>query len=104
MNNLISRNAVVAIIEKKRLMVGKHDLSAEYKLAGVQEEIENLPTAYDMDKVVEQLKINTEIAHQKYMDCNYDTPAVEYAIYGTQYHERRKCLDIVKSGGIECNQ
>lgn len=51
-----------------------------------------------MSEVVEQLKINTEIAHQKYMDCNSDTPAVEYAICGTQYQERRKCLDIVNSG------
>lgn len=51
-----------------------------------------------MSEVVEQLKINTEIAHQKYMDCNSDTPAVEYAICGTQYQERRKCLDIVSSG------
>lgn len=51
-----------------------------------------------MSEVVEQLKINTEIAHQKYMDCNSDTPAVEYVICGTQYQERRKCLDIVSSG------
>ena len=48
-NDLISRSAVIAIIEKKRLMVGKHDLSVEYKLAGVQEEIENLPRL-DIDK------------------------------------------------------
>lgn len=51
-----------------------------------------------MSEVVERLKINTEIAHQKYMDCNSDTPAVEYAICGTQHQERRKCLDIVNSG------
>ena len=48
-NDLISRSAVIAIIEKKRLLVGKHDLSAEYKLAGVQEEIENLSVC-DIDK------------------------------------------------------
>ncbi len=59
------------------------------------------PAAYDVDKVVERLETDTEIAHKRYIDCNSNTPTVEYAIRGTQYQERRKCLNIVKSGGIE---
>ncbi len=54
-DDLISRRAVITIIENKRLLVGKHDLSAEYKLTGVQEQIERLSVAYDVDKVVEQI-------------------------------------------------
>lgn len=54
-DDLISRRVVITIIENKRLLVGKHDLSAEYKLAGVQEQIERLSVAYDVDKVVEQI-------------------------------------------------
>ena len=55
-NDLISRSSAVAIIEKQRLLVGKHNLSVEYNLASVQEEIEQLPIAYDVDKVVEKLE------------------------------------------------
>lgn len=55
MSDLISRSAVIEIIEKKRLLVGKHDLSAEYKLAGAQEEIENLPIC-DIDKNLDTLE------------------------------------------------
>jgi len=54
-NDLISRSAVIAIIENKRLSTGKRDLSTEYALADVQEKIEKLKTAYDVDKVVEQI-------------------------------------------------
>lgn len=60
-NDLISRNSVIAIIENKRLMVGKHDLSAEYKLAGIQEKIENLPAAYDVDKVCRKINENKDM-------------------------------------------
>lgn len=87
-NDLISRSAVIAIIEKKRLMVGKHDLSAEYKLAGVQEEIENLPTAYDVDKVVEQLKENSFV------------PGDKIGVSDAKIIMSEKAVEIVKSGGI----
>lgn len=87
-NGLIGRSAVIAIIEKKRLTVGKHDLSAEYKLAGVQEEIENLPTAYDVDKAVEQLE---KLPHGKYSDD-----------YGKGFSAGiNAAIGIVKSGGME---
>lgn len=58
------------------------------------------PTAYDVDKVIERLKHDTEIALKRYMACNEDTLPVAYTRYSTQYKERRKCLEIFKSGGI----
>lgn len=77
--DLISRSAVIAIIEKKRLMVGKHDLSAEYKLTGAQEEIENLPIAYNVDKVCKKISENKEI--DNLIDADH-------------------AIKIVKSGGV----
>ena len=68
---------------------------------GIREVINEQPTAYDVDKVVEQLEEKTEIAYNRYMDCSPNTPPSVYARYGTQYNERKLCLKIVKSGGIE---
>lgn len=88
-NDSISRSALMQSLRNNVLV----DVTPKLEQA-----IEEQPTAYDMDKVVEQLENDTELAHKRYMACNSDTPAVEYAIRGTQYQERRKCLDIVKSG------
>ena len=90
--DLISRSALMQSLRNNVLV----DVTPNLEQA-----IAEQPTAYGLDKVVDRLEIDTEIARQKYMDCNSDTPSVEYAICGTQYHERIKCLDIVKSGGIE---
>ncbi len=56
------------------------------------------PAAYDVDRVVKQLEEKTEIAYNRYMDCSPNTPPSVYARYGTQYNERKSCLEIVKSG------
>lgn len=58
-------------------------------LVDVQRVIESQPTAYDVDKVVEQLEEKTEIAYNRYMDCSPNTPPSVYARYGTQYNERK---------------
>lgn len=79
----------------------EYDYCTKDILDKVDDLVQKQPTAYDLDKAVERLETNTEIAYKRYMDCNSDTPAVEYAIRGTQYQERRKCLELVKSGGIE---
>ncbi len=60
-SDLISRREVITIIENKRLSVGKRDLSVEYTLADVQEKIEKLDVAHDVDKVVEQLQKRKEL-------------------------------------------
>lgn len=87
-NDLISRSAVIEMIKKKRLMVGKHDLSAEYKLLGVQEEIENLPTAYDVDKVTDAIEyLDRYIYNGEFATCR-DALVI-----------LKDVLEIVKSGG-----
>lgn len=69
-------------------------------LSDVQMVPEKRPTAYDVGKVIERLEHDTEIALKRYMNCNADTLPVIYTRYSTQYKERRKCLEIFKSGGI----
>ena len=91
-NDLISRKAVIELIENC------HVLEDAYCLVDY---INELTVAYDVDKVVERLEEKTEIAYNRYMDCSPNTPPSVYARYGTQYNERKLCLEIVKSGGIE---
>lgn len=59
------------------------------------------PTAYDLDKVVEQLEEKTELAYRRYMDCPSYSPCSEK--YRTQYMERKMCLEIVKGGEVNGN-
>lgn len=70
-------------------------------LSDVQMVLEKQPTAYDVEKVIERLEHDTEIALKRYMNCNADTLPVTYTRYSTQYKERRKCLEIVKQCGRE---
>lgn len=60
--------------------------------------LDAVPTAYDLEKVVEQLEKEKELAYKRYKDCNSFTPAVVYTRYAAQYQERRECLETVKSG------
>lgn len=64
-------------------------------------DIESQPTAYDVDKVVEQMEKDTELAYNRYMDCSPNAPQSVVARYSTQYQERARCLEIIKSGGID---
>lgn len=56
-NDLISRSADIVIIENKRLQTGKHNLSVEYALADLQEKIERLNTAYNMNKLLKDIEL-----------------------------------------------
>lgn len=60
--------------------------------------LRDIPTAYDVDKVVEQLEEAERLAHKRYMDCPVSSPC--HVRYQTQYMEREKCLEIVKAGGV----
>lgn len=78
-NDLISRSAVIAIIQKeieRTASYAEHDTQIN-----IMHGVEALPTAYDVDKVVEQLNSAKKIM----------MPVLDYA----------KAVKIVKSGGIE---
>ena len=88
-NDLISRSAVIDVIKR-------HECDTSRIMEGVME----LPTAYDVDKVVERLKLELNLADKEKERCARENPlqfdeAKEYA------RGMAVSMDIVKSGGIE---
>lgn len=55
-----------------------------------------MPTAYDLDGVLKELREKTELAYRRYIDCPAESPC--YVRYQTQYYERKRCLEIVEGG------
>lgn len=88
-DDLISRKAVIELIENKRLNVGKDELSKEYLLADLQDDVEKMQTAYDMDKVVEQLDKASD-----YYECE------EQGREHVQMVDLTEAIEIVKEGGV----
>lgn len=64
----------------------------------VADAIEKWNTRKPIEKIVEELEEKVELAHKRYVDCPVNSPC--YERYRTQYNERRMCLDIVESGGV----
>lgn len=64
----------------------------------IKDVVNTMPTAYDVDKVLEQLKEKVELAYKRYMDCDPYSPC--FSRYRSQYYEREMCLEIVKGGGV----
>ena len=62
------------------------------------------PTAYDMDKVVEQLEEEKEIAHADFDEyVNEVCPSLD-ADYDDLYHMGlERGIEIVKGGGVDAN-
>ena len=60
--------------------------------------IEDAPTAYDVDKVVEQLEEKSELARKKCTIYPVHNPL--YDRHDTQYQDLKMCLEIVKGGGV----
>lgn len=64
----------------------------------VKDVVNNMQTAYDVDKVVEQLEEKVRLAERRYFDTPTNSPCHDR--YKTQYNERAMCLEIVKGGGV----
>ena len=60
--------------------------------------VEDRPTAYDVDKVVEQLEEKSELARKKCTIYPVHNPL--YDRHDTQYQDLKMCLEIVKGGGV----
>ena len=56
------------------------------------------PTAYDVDRVVEQLEEKSELARKKCTIYPVHNPL--YDRHDTQYQDLKMCLEIVKGGGV----
>ena len=91
MSDLISRKALLTELSK-------WDISKMYFPADFKELVENQPTAYDLDKVVEQLKDCEEDHVTKYE--NAFTFRGECFENG-KYRAYRHAIEIVKGGSDE---
>ena len=89
MSDLISRSKVISVLEQleEHSLTGKMDISNAIYL------LENQPTAYDIDKVVEELKKNASRYTKKYV-----TPYGNNGYKDTKAISIHKAIEIVKSG------
>lgn len=99
-NDLISRSALSKKICNKKCDVPRFETEAELnafllglnaKQIAVMECLSNMPTAYDVDKVVERLR--KEISDCMCDECDRHTDC--------DTCRAEKAVEIVKSGGIE---
>lgn len=94
-NDLISRSALLE--EMKKFTVNQRYLISE-EIWGM---VENAPTAYDVEKVIDWLEKDVELAYKRHMECDSETHPVVRERYATQYQERANCLQIVRTGGVK---
>lgn len=92
MSDLISRSKAISVLEQleEHSLTGKMDISNAIYL------LENQPTAYDIDKVVEELQENASRYTKK-----YTTPYGNNGYRDTKAISIHKAIDIVKRGGKE---
>lgn len=92
MSDLISRSKVISVLEQleEHSLTGKMDISNAIYL------LENQPTAYDIDKVVEELEENASRYTKKYA-----TPYGNNGYRDTKAISIHKAIEIVKQGGKE---
>ena len=86
MSDLISRKKVIDILEKEKSLRCSYD--ADIAIFSIEKGIRELPTAYDVDKVVEELKTDSSVK-----------------LYGSQNSDNymipvNRVIKIVKQGSV----
>ena len=97
-DDLISRKDVITIIENMIFEVGK-DLSKSYLLQDAKERIRRLNTAFDKEKVIEELKEMATHSASCKNQCEFGS--TEYFDYMGAEVAYRTTIEIVEKGGIE---
>ena len=99
MSDLISRSDVLELLYK---IFDKYCMSTDKNISigksfgtSVFEEIRNIPTAYDIDKVVEELEENASRYTKKYL-----TPYGNNGYRDTKAISVNKAIEIVKHDGV----
>lgn len=90
MNDLISRNRAISILEQ----LEEHSLSGKMDISNAIYLLKNQPTAYDLDNVVEELEIERKTANNTYNSFNMSVDLGR--VFGLE-----KAIEIVKQGGKE---
>ena len=91
MSDLISRSKAISVLEQleEHSLTGKMDISNAIYL------LESQPTAYDIDKVVEELEKNASRYTKKYV-----TPYGNNGYKDTKAISIRKAIEIAKHGSV----
>ena len=100
MSDLISRSELYDELGNKLtwLMAYGDDVYLDVG-SDIKDVIDNMPTAYDIDKVVEELEELDVKSITRYKNGNFgDFDGVEY------YIKKREAIEIVKQGGYEENK
>ena len=93
MSDLISRKKVIDILEKEKSLRCSYD--ADITIFSIERCIRELPTAYLVDKVVEELEENASRYTKK-----YNTPYGNNGYRDVKAISIRKGIEIVKQGGV----
>lgn len=92
MSDLISRQAVIDFIERRIVKVTDEYVLSE--LRGLCENIYEMQTAYDVDKVVELLENSAHWTQNTYDPDGYSNDDSEEAVFLSE------AIEIVKAGGL----
>lgn len=93
MNDLISRKKVIDILEKEKSLKCGYD--ADIAIFSIEKGIKEMPTAYSVDKVVEELEENSSRYTKKYL-----TPYGNNGYRDTKAISIHKAIEIVKQCGV----
>ena len=98
MSDLISRKKVIDILEKEKSLMCSYD--ADITIFSIEKGIRELPTAYDPDKVVEELENNSFITvkNEEVKTKRKDIPS--YILVEKEVVLLKDTIEIVKQGVI----
>lgn len=91
-DDLISRKSVIDILESIRL--NDCNTARRYTAADIQERVENLPTAYDVDAVYKELEEELKLSDNEKERCIKENPLQFDSAKGIA-----NAIDIVRNGG-----
>ena len=96
MSDLISRSELIKVLKDRSTNEAIMGYMTAYDVTNsIIDEVEEQPTAYDIGKVVEELKELDDKSITRYKNGNFgDFDGVEY------YIKKRDAIEIVKKGGV----
>lgn len=102
-DDLISRKALLEVIDISFIIpILKMNLRPEHEaVLKIREIIMNMPTAFDKEKIIEELKSWEKASHDAGIQSTYaelDNKARRYYQESRAYH---RAIEIVEKGGIE---
>ena len=92
MSDLISRSKAISVLKQ----LEEHSLSGKMDISNAIYLLENQPTAYSIDKVIEELEENASRFTKKYV-----TPYGNNGYKDTRAISIHKAIEIIKQGGKE---